>query len=68
MQTGNWRPCLFFTKNCHTIVGTSYAFYDNQAILMNVIKLGYKPINIEFHKRYDDENIFTLANLLTASL
>ena len=36
-------------------------FCDNQAMLINVIKLGYKPIIIEHHKRYDGEDLLTLV-------
>lgn len=39
-------------------------FCDNKAMLINVIKLGYKPINIEYHKRYDGEDLLTLVKYL----
>lgn len=39
-------------------------FCDNRAMLMNVIKLGYKPININYHKRYDGEDLLTLVKYL----
>ncbi|NLG39603.1 MAG: GNAT family N-acetyltransferase [Fibrobacter sp.] len=39
-------------------------FCDNKAMLINVIKLGYKPTNIEYHKRYDGEDLLSLVKYL----
>jgi len=39
-------------------------FCDNVAMLTSVIKLGYKPINIEYHKRYDGEDLLSLVKYL----
>ncbi len=39
-------------------------FCDNKAMLISVIKMGYKPIGIEYHKRYDGEDILSLVKYL----
>lgn len=39
-------------------------FSDNKAMLINVMKLGYKVINIEYHKRFDGEDLLTLVKYL----
>lgn len=39
-------------------------FCDNKAMLLNVIKLGYKPVNIEYHKRFDGEDLLSLVKYL----
>lgn len=39
-------------------------FCDNRAMLINVIKLDYKPVGIEYRKRYDGEDIMSLVKYL----
>lgn len=36
-------------------------FCDNTPMLINVLKLGYKPVKIDYHKRYDGEDLLTLV-------
>jgi GNAT superfamily N-acetyltransferase len=40
-------------------------YADNQPMLLNVISKGFKPIKIDYHRRFDGEDLIVLKKYLT---
>jgi hypothetical protein len=59
LLTAEKKAAIYGFKSVHVNV-----FCDNKAMLVNVIKLGYKPVTIEYHKRYDGEDLLSLVKFL----